>query len=110
MNFSNEKPLYELTIGQFEEMLSKFGLNTPNQTKSPQSSYLNTIEAAAFIRKSPEALRQIVYNSKIKCIKRGNNLLFLEADLIEWLELGRRKTIIELSKDAEDLLIQKFKK
>jgi hypothetical protein len=107
MIFSKETPLNELTIGQFEEVLFKFGLNVSSQRKNPQSNYLKTIEAAAFIRKSPEALRQIVYNGKIKSIKRGNNLLFLESDLIEWLESGRKKTIVELSRDAETLLIKR---
>jgi hypothetical protein len=107
MNFSKETPLNELTIGQFEEVLSKFGLNTSSQRKNSHSNYLNTIEAAAFIRKSPEALRQIVYNGKIKSIKRGNNLLFLQSDLIDWLESGRKKTLHNLTENSEDILISR---
>jgi hypothetical protein len=60
---------------------------------SNQNKYLSTEEAASFIRKSPGALRQIVYRGKLTSIKRGINLLFLEDDLIQWLEKGRRNVI-----------------
>ncbi|MBB2146914.1 helix-turn-helix domain-containing protein [Pedobacter sp. LMG 31464] len=109
MNLSKETPLNELTIGQFEEVLSKFGITISNQKKDSQSNYFNTLEAAAFIRKSPEALRQIVYHGKIKSIKRGNNLLFLESELVEWLESGRKQTSSELNNNAEALLTSKIK-
>lgn len=107
MNFSKDTPLNELTVGQFEEVLSKLGLISNGQKTNLKSNYLNTLEAAAFIKKSPEALRQIVYHGKIKSIKRGNNLLFLENDLIDWLEDGRKKTNSELQSNPEKLLTLK---
>lgn len=56
----------------------------------PKTQYLSTDEAALIIRKTPGALRQIVHKGEIPSIKRGNSLLFLETDLISWLEKGRR--------------------
>ena len=64
--------------------------NTTLADGSPKTKYLSTDEAAVIIRKSAGALRQIVHKGEIPSIKRGNSLLFLEADLITWLEKGRR--------------------
>ena len=86
MGLSKDTLLKDLTVGQFEAVLKALNFSGAKS----QEVYLNTIEAAEFIRKSPQALRQIVYNGKIKSLKRGNNLLFLKSDLIEWLEKGRK--------------------
>lgn len=102
MSFSKDTLLSDLTIGQLEQLLLSIKKNSPS--KQPSANYLSTIEAAAFIRKSPEALRQIVYNRKIKSIKRGNNLLFLESDLIDWLESGRKATSDEIVSSSDTLI------
>jgi len=88
MKLSKDTLLSQLTLGQLETILSLF--NLIDKTQESNSLYLNTNEAASFIRKSPQALRQIVFNRKIKSIKRGNNLLFLKSDLIDWMEEGRK--------------------
>ena len=72
------------------------------QPQSPKSRFLTTKEAAAIIKKSPDALRQIVCRGEIESIKRGNNLYFLEEDLNRWMQKGRRDPFEE--KDAADVL------
>ena len=64
--------------------------NTKVVDNSPKTKYLSTDEAALIIKKSAGALRQIVHKGRIPSIKRGNSLLFLQSDLITWLEKGRR--------------------
>lgn len=64
--------------------------NTKLSNSSIKSKYLSTEEAARIIKKSAGALRQIVHKGEIPSIKRGNALLFLEEDLIDWIEKGRR--------------------
>lgn len=100
----SETRLSELTVGQFQDLMQ---FNTAHPIPTTKNNYRTTPEAAAFIRKSPEALRQIVYRGEIASIKRGNHLLFLESDLIAWLERGRRKTKAEMSANAEDILVIK---
>lgn len=102
MSFSKDTLLSELTIGQLEQFILNIQKNLSSTPTS--ANYLNTIEAAAFIRKSPEALRQIVYNRKIKSLKRGNNLLFLKSDLIDWLESGRKPAYNDIISSADNLL------
>lgn len=77
-----DTPLSELTVGQLLNILNG---------KTRAANYLNTIEAAEMIKKTPNALRQIVHRREIPTIKRGNSLYFLESDLIEWMEKGRRE-------------------
>jgi excisionase family DNA binding protein len=65
----------------------------PLSSQTPRLKYLNTVEAAEIIKKSPGALRQIVHRGEIPSIKRGNTLLFLETDLAQWIEKGRREVV-----------------
>ncbi len=64
--------------------------NTKLSDSPIKAKYLSTEEAARIIKKSAGALRQIVHKGEITSIKRGNALLFLEEDLIAWIEKGRR--------------------
>ena len=76
------------------EAIANLGL-----VQSPKKqNYLSTTEAAAYVKKSPNALRQIVYRGELKSIKRGNNLLFRESDLLEYIEHGSR----DANEDEED--------
>lgn len=106
MKISKDTPISQLTCGQFESLLKY--LNYSLQADPSNEVYLNTKDAADFIRKSPQALRQIVYNKKIKHIKRGNNLLFLKSDLIAWIEEGRQT--INYLDSAEEILNRRGKK
>lgn len=106
MKISKDTPISQLTCGQFEALLKH--LNYYLQSDPSNEVYLNTRDAAEFIRKSPQALRQIVYNKKIKHIKRGNNLLFLKSDLIDWIEDGRQT--INYLDSAEEILNLRVKK
>jgi hypothetical protein len=79
--------------------------NAPVQLK-PLTNYLKTPEAAKFISKTSNALRVMVCKNQIKSIKKGNSLYFLETDLIEYLESGRKKTVDELKEGFEDILLK----
>ncbi|SDH03714.1 DNA binding domain-containing protein, excisionase family [Pedobacter terrae] len=65
--------------------------NAPAAERPIRSRYFSTKEAADFIKKTPNALRQIVHKGEIPSMKRGNNLLFFEEDLVTWIEKGRRE-------------------
>lgn len=83
-----------LTREQLKHLIVEaVGIAIAQQGLAPHPSkerYLNTAEAAEFIKKSPNALRQIVHKGEVKSIKRGNNLLFRESDLVEYIEKGVR--------------------
>ena len=73
------------------------------------NNYLNTKDASAFISKTPNALRLMVFKNQIKSMKKGEKLYFLEDDLIEYLESGR-KAIPQGSVNCDDVLVLKNKR
>ncbi|MCX2453147.1 helix-turn-helix domain-containing protein [Pedobacter sp. PLR] len=83
---TSEPQLKQLIV---EALITVLG-DTTASNGSPKTKYLSTDEAALIIKKTAGALRQIVHKREIPSIKRGNSLLFLESDLIIWLEKGRR--------------------
>lgn len=85
---TTEPQLKQLIIEALSSALGNAQL--PNSVKSQATRYLSTEEAAKLIKKTPGALRQIVHRGEITSIKRGNHLLFLEDDLYDWIEKGRR--------------------
>lgn len=80
------------------------------QQVMPAAKYLNTNDAAAFLSKSPNALRLMIFQKKIASIKKGSKHYFLESDLVKWLESGRQKTDVEIAKDCEDILVIRKRK
>ena len=66
--------------------------NAPIAEQPIRSRYFSTKEAANFIKKSPNALRQIVHKGELPSIKRGNNLLFFEEDLVAWIERAQENS------------------
>ena len=100
--------------GDLRDLISEAvanALNNQHQSVGTKSihNYLNTVEAAAFLSKTPNALRVMLCKNQIKSIKKSGTNYFLESDLIEWMESGRQKTLSELKENCEDALIQKKK-
>lgn len=103
--------------GYFLEMMKPLIANAINEAMSNQkpvaiksiNNYLRCKEAAAFISKTPNALRVMVSKGQIKNMKKGGALYFLETDLIEYLESGR-KVIKSLVTNCDDVLVVKNKR
>lgn len=72
-------------------------------------NYKDTKETARFLNTTENAIRVMVCKNKLKSLKKGNRLFFLESDLIEYIESGRRKTPAELAENCEDILVVKKK-
>ncbi|WP_439582418.1 helix-turn-helix domain-containing protein [Dyadobacter bucti] len=67
-----------------------------HQSKTNCDRYLNITEAADLLCKSVHTVYGMVSRREIPHIKNGNRLLFKEADLIDWVEKGRRQTTTEM--------------
>jgi excisionase family DNA binding protein len=68
--------------------------------KNPKINERKTApEAARYLKIALPTLYAYTSQRKIKHIKSGKNLQFLESDLDEFLESGRRKTADELADD-----------
>ncbi|TBO36382.1 helix-turn-helix domain-containing protein [Pedobacter kyonggii] len=97
--------LKALIVESIQDALNELGITQrPGQVK-----YLTKEEAAAFIRKSPGALRNLVFLRKIPSIKRGTRLVFKEEDLIAFLEGGRREIVNREIDDKKEELPKFFR-
>lgn len=61
------------------------------QEVEQSSQYLTCKQAAAFLGKTPNAIRQMVSKEQIKYIKKDTLLYFRNEDLISYLESGNIK-------------------
>jgi Helix-turn-helix domain len=61
-------------------------------------------ETAAFLRRSPGAIRHLVLRRKIPFRRVGGRICFLESEIISWVQRSPGKTLEELY--AEEKYIQ----
>lgn len=55
--------------------------------------FFNIVETAAFLKRSPGNVYNLVHKGKIKCYKpNGKLLLFKKSELIEWIDRGAVST------------------
>jgi len=79
------------------------------QNISSDNELLTIQDAANFLNLSVPTIYSLVSQSKIPVNKRGKRLYFSKIELITWIKSGRRKTIDEISKEAESYIKSKLK-
>jgi len=75
------------------------------KVEKPEPELLTLSEAADFLNRSRSTLYGMVSRHEIPVTKKGKRLSFKRAELLEWLEQGRRKTISEEVNEAEAKMI-----
>jgi excisionase family DNA binding protein len=83
-------------VEQIENMIVNL---QPKETDS--SDLLNVSEAADLLKISVAALYTKVSRKEIPVSKPGKRLYFNKADLLEWVKLGKRKTLLDIKNEAE---------
>jgi hypothetical protein len=87
--------------------LKEINLNKANQALPDR--WLNVDELCEYLPNKPK--RQTIYiwvhNSIIPYHKRSLGLYFLRSEVDKWLKEGRRKTVNEISVEAEKILANK---
>lgn len=71
---------------------------------------LTITEAAEMLSLAKLTIYGLVCHSKIPCMKRGKKLYFSRKELTEWLIQGKKKTISEIQKEADNYLNKKKRK
>jgi hypothetical protein len=104
-----KKHLFNLTTEELETIV----INCVNSCLKHNTSPVSNLEtnkiltikpAAASIFITVPTLRLKVKNGEISCMKRGGKLYFSEADLLNYLKEGRRKTSKEIAEEADEYL------
>lgn len=61
---------------------------------------LSTQEAAAFLRRSPASIRNMVLRRQIPYRKPGGRLIFVKEELVEWIRSSPGVSIEEVRKEV----------
>ncbi|MET3113470.1 excisionase family DNA binding protein [Pedobacter sp. CG_S7] len=73
------------------------------QPQAPKENELLTVqEAAIFLKVTVPALYTKVSRQEIPVSKPGKRLYFNKSDLKKWVQASRRKTVMEIRKEAEE--------
>jgi len=71
----------------------------------PEQEQLFTIQQAAeFLNLSVPTLYGYVHRAEIPVCKRGKRLYFSSLELLNWIKMGRKKTLSETAQEAEQYI------
>ena len=85
-------------LNSIEQLLQNINLNPQQET----DRLLTIEEAGQLIRLSVATIYGLVSRSEIPVSKKGKRLYFSKRELIEWAKSGRKKTVSEISAEAEN--------
>ncbi len=93
---TTQEELISLIEGTVRRVLSE-KKPTSEQTGSSSPLLLSLKEAAGFLKLAPQTIYGFTSKRIIPFLKRGKKLYFKRADLEQWLEAGKKKSISELN-------------
>lgn len=102
VKMENLKRFPEFNADQLQMLISAMAVSQQQPKK-----YLTSKEAGKFLGKTANAMRILVHREEIQSYKKGERLYFLESDLMDWIESGRRLTSSEIIKGCEEDLMMK---
>jgi len=77
----------------------------PNNSKeNAPEKYKNISQAAQFLNLAVPTLYTMVSKKQIKFYKRTKRLYFLESDLLEFIRIGKKKSISEIEEEVDNNL------
>ena len=89
--------------------IEKLLLSKANENQEEEDKLLNVQEAASLLCLSVPTVYGLVQRSEIPVCKRSKRLYFSKKELFNWIKSARRKTISEISSEADNYLKQKSK-
>lgn len=91
-----DKPLYSLTVGEFQALLSALipAAAEVIQTPAELSKFVDINGAALILGRSANALRILLSSGKLQSVKKGGNRNFFERDYLDrWMKGETEETI-----------------
>lgn len=62
-----------------------------------QPLLINVVKAAELLSLSDRTVRQLAKDGKLPCVRIGSRLLFVPADLVQWVQAQRTPAITAIS-------------
>ena len=89
-----------------EKTISKcLSNNKPTPTQTATDQLLTISQVAEFLSLSVPTVYGLVSRSEIPCMKKGKRLYFSKDEISDWIKTGKKKTISELSAEADTYLL-----
>lgn len=85
-------------VGDLKSLLSKENIVGPSPSKRIP---IGIEEVSKLIGKAKSTIYSLVRKRAIPCYKNGKKLYFFEDEILAWISNGKRKTMKELTSDAE---------
>ena len=99
-----------LAVSQLLDKLENIELllQVKGNEHQPEADQVLTIQKAAEkLCLSVPTLYGLVHDAKIPVSKKGKRLYFSKQELTEWIKTGRKKTVSEISSEADNYLRKK---
>jgi len=81
--------------------------NKETDSQPEADQFLTVQQAADMLCLSVPTIYGLVHDSKIPVSKKGKRLYFSKVELTEWIKTGRKKTLSEISLEADKYLRKK---
>ena len=91
-----------------QELEAYFATQKQGNTNQPEQ-LLNVQQAAELLNLSVPTLYGYTQRAEIPVCKRGKRLYFSRQSLFEWIKEGRKKTLAEITSEADNHLVNNKK-
>jgi excisionase family DNA binding protein len=99
MKIDKNRPMYSLSVEEYiqlnKEILSEAKL-PEEETVSNTSEIMNIEEAAVYLKMAKQTVYSMISRKLLPYFKRGKRVFFRKAELLTWLEKGRKYTREEI--------------
>jgi excisionase family DNA binding protein len=96
----NELPQAISELFKKMESIETLLINNSNNTQADPEQLLNIKQAGELLNLSVPTLYGYVHRAEIPVSKRGKRLYFSKQELLDWIKLGRKKTVSEIKAEA----------
>jgi excisionase family DNA binding protein len=89
------------------ENIERLLLEQSNESQSEPDQLLTIQQAGEFLYLAVPTLYRLVQRAEVPVCKRGKRLYFSKQELTEWVKAGRKKTLLETEKEAQQYINKK---
>jgi excisionase family DNA binding protein len=99
MKIDKNRPMYSLSVEEYiqlnQEILSSFK-DPEVETEKNNSEIMDIEEAAIYLKMAKQTVYSMISRKILPYFKRGKRVFFRKAELLSWLEKGRKYTNEEI--------------
>ena len=102
MKIDKNRPMYSLSVEEYIELnqeILKSMKNPEAEVEKNNTEIMNIEEAAVYLKMAKQTVYSMISRRILPYFKRGKRVFFRRAELLTWLEKGRKYTKEEIQSD-----------